>query len=702
MQKGVPNFPKQSGYSSQRYPLIIKSISAFTLLILALLLISSPAWANETINLTSDTLEYDQEQEISIAEGNAVLTRGPMQLRADRFFINSKLNTLKGLGDVTFTENGNTLFASEIEYDLSAERGVLLEGRLFLEAENYTLTGKRIERLGAGKMILHEAFFTACDCPEDPDWHIRAKSIRMTLGTYLIAKDIFFYADKTPILYLPYFVYPAITTRQTGLLIPRVGRSSTDGLRYDQDFFWAIAQNQDATFSLDHRSKKGVGGELEYRYVLSTESRGTFQAKRFHDVEKKLDYGAISYRHQQHFSNRIKFNLNARYATEDYYREISDFTSERALQKIESTASVTYRGDESFGYILAHYTQDLTSTTSTTTVQRLPEVGWHVIGHKIGPAFFDLHTTYISFLRKTDFDWERIKLSPRLSLPIRFSPHITATPWVAYRGIEYSRTLVLDRSFLRNITGTGIDLYNEWDATIGTTPIRFSEKLSYEEINADDAPYIPQADDMDKIRSRRAITLSLNPRSVWTSVRFTQTYNVAPAPSLLSNLRTEWSLTPVPSFSINTDAFYDWQNQDITAVNTNLRFSVSTNLKVFVGQRYTQGGTSPARGSLPQKGDTFNPFYLGDSQTTVPRVSFITGRLRAKLSDRITVAAEALYNGDTNQFAETHYGLLYERQCWLIALAYQDLTDRNEFFATVSLKGLGENLPKKFSHLFDF
>jgi LPS-assembly protein len=678
-----------------------------TAYITALLLIASPAWANEEINLTSDTLEYDQEQAISIAEGHAVLTRGPMQLRAGKFWINSKLNKLKGLGDVAFTENGNTLFASEIEYDLSAEQGVLLDGRLFLEAENYTLTGKRIERLGASKMILHEAFFTACDCPEDPDWHIRAKSIRMTLGTYLIAKDLFFYADKTPILYLPYFVYPAITNRQTGLLIPRVGRSSTDGFRYDQDFFWAISQNKDATFSLDHRSKKGVGGQLEYRYVSqgsyppSKESRGTFQAKRFHDVEKNLNPFAISYRHQQHFSNRIKFNLNARYATEDYYRELSDFTAEHALQKIESTAAVTYKGDESFGYILAHYTQDLTGTTSTTTLQRLPEVGWHVIGHKIGPAFFDLDMTYIRFLRKTDFDWERIKLSPRLSLPIRFSPHITATPWAEYRGIEYSRTLILDRSFLRNITGTGIDLHSEWDGTIGTTPLRFSKKLSYEEINADDNPNIPQADDTDKIHSRRAITLSLNPRSFWTSIRFTQTYNVEPAPSLLSNLRTEWSLTPAPSFSINTDAFYHWQNQDITAVNTNLRFSVRENLKVFVGQRYTQNGT------LPQRGDSFNPFYLGDSQT-VPRVSFITGRLWAKLSDRITIATEALYNGDTDQFAEIHYGLLYERQCWLIALAYQDLlggtatADRTEFFATVSLKGLGENLPKKFSHLFDF
>jgi hypothetical protein len=66
----------------------------------------------------------------------------------------------------------------------------------------------------------------------------------------------------------------------------------------------------------------------------------------------------------------------------------------------------------------------------------------------------------------------------------------------------------------------------------------------------------------------------------------------------------------------------------------------------------------------------------------------------------VTVATEAFYHGDTNSFSKIHYGLLYERKCWTIALSYQDLLDRNEFFVTVSLKGLGDNLPKKFSNLF--
>jgi len=660
------------------------------------LLFFSPAWANETITLTSDTLEYNQEDEISIAEGNATLTRGTMQLRANRLSVNSKLNHLKGFGDVTFKEESNTLFASEIEYNLTTEQGVLYDGRLFLEAENYTLTGKRIERLGPGSVTLHEAFFTACDCTtKDPDWHIQAKSIRMTLGNYLIVNDLFFYADKTPILYLPYFIYPAKTTRQTGLLIPHIGGSSTQGFRYNQDLFWAISENQDATFSLDYRGKKGVGSGIEYRYVLSEESRGTIQADRFHDTEKDKDRVAISYRHQQKFSNRIKFNLNAGYVTQDYYTELSNAISDRALQKIESNAALTYKGDESFGYLLAHYTQDLNNTNSTTTLQKLPEVGWHLIGHKMGLVFLDLDTAYTRFYRKDSPSWERVYVAPRLSLPLRFSTYVTATPWTAYRGIHYSYT----ENAFRKITATGIDFNSAWNGLLGKTPIHFSEKLTYEEIKADEATDIPQADEMDTIKSRRAITLSLQTRSQrsdrlgWVAARFTQSYDVTNDPHLLSDLRTEWSLTPLPSFAINTDLFYNWQDHDITAINTDVRFSVEERFKISIGQRHTQ------EGAHVQKGDTFNPFYLGDRQV-VPRVSFVTGRLKAKLSHHVTVATEAFYHGDTNSFSKIHYGLLYERQCWTIALSYQDLLDRNEFFVTVSLKGLGDNLPKQFSNLF--
>lgn len=672
---------------------------------LCFLAIYSAAWADEEINLTSESLEYRQEEDSYFAEGDAILTRGPIQLRARSLWFHGQAKQLKGVGGIVFTENGNTLFAKEIEYDFLTDKGVLLDGRLFLESANYTLTGRKIERLGLGKITLHEAFFTACDCPEDPDWHIKAASIRLTLGTYLTAKDVFFYADKTPIIYLPYFIYPVKTTRQTGFLIPHIGGSSTQGLRYNQDFFWAFSQNQDATFSLDYRDKKGVGSGIEYRYALSTETSGALQVERFHDIEKSssgtatANPVAIRYRHQQRFSDRIGFNLSARYVSaEDYYTELSDFTSERALQKLESNAALTYRGDESFGYLLARYTQDLTRTDNRATLlQRLPEAGWSLIGHKIGPVFLDLHTTYTRFDRKTDFDWERIDLSPAVSLPLRVVSGIGATPWVKFHGITYSRTLLSNRLLRRNITGIGIDVDSESTGTIWKSPVHFSKKLTYEEINADDQSNIPQADEIDQVHNRRSMTLSLNPRSVSTSIRFTETYNIDLTPSSsdrLSDVRTEWSITPSPFFSFNTDLFYHWQSQHVTAVNTDLRVGNREKLTLLVGQRYTQGGL------LPQKGDLLNPIYLGDHQTA-PRVAFITGHLRAKLSDRLTFATEAFYDTDTDRFAEIHYGLLYERQCWLVAMAYQDLLNRNEFLFTVSLKGLGETLPRQFAYLFE-
>ena len=478
---------------------------------------------------------------------------------------------------------------------------------------------------------------------------------------------------------------------------PHIGGSAVQGLRYNQDFFWAISQSYDATFSLDFRGKKGVGSGIEYRYLPSTDTRGTVQAERFHDIEKDSNRVAIRYRHQQRLSDRMNINLSARYVnTKDYFTELSDFTSERALQKIESNAALTYRGDESFGYLLARYTQDLTRTDNRATLQRLPEAGWNLIGHKIGPVFLDLHAVYTRFYRQTDFVWDRINLSPMLSLPLVWSSAMTVTPWAKYYQINYSRTVLADRSLRMDITGSGIDLDAKWSGTIGKNPIRFSKKLTYEAIKAEEISGIPQADDFDKIHNRRSLTLSVSPSVLSSSIRFTQTYNIdrdISSSARFSDLRTDMKIAPFPSLSIEAESFYHWQNQNVTAVNTNLRFHDQDKRMVSIGQRYTRGGL------LPQKGDLFNPFYLGDSQPA-PDVSFVTGRFMTKLSDKMTFAAEAFYSASADRFVEIHYGLLYERQCWLIALAYQDLFNKNEVLFTVSLKGLGENIPRPFAYLF--
>ncbi len=659
------------------------------------------------IDLTSDRLEYRHEEELYLAEGNTTLTQGSMQLRVNRLWFSNTTKQLKGEGNVAFQQGENTVFASEIDFNLVTGEGVLLNGNLFLEEEGYYLAGKRIERFPGNRYHLREASFTACDCPQHPDWQIRATSLRVTLQQYLVTKNLTFYANGLPVLYLPYFIYPAKTGRQSGVLIPSMGHSSRDGLRYNQELFWAIAQNKDATLSLDVREQKGVGGGLQYRYLVSKKTGGTIEAGFFSDTEKDQKHIAIRYQHRQRVTDRMRLHLDAQYLNrKDHFLELSDFTADRARQHIESTASLTYRGDQSFTYLLARYTETLTETPNDTLFQRLPEIGWSLIEHPVGPAYLKIDTTATHFFRRTGVTFDRIDLYPRLSLPLPIFSAITVTPFAGIRPIGYSQTALQDEPLYRNMTITGVDVTSAIEGQIGRKPLYLSKTLIYEEIRADDGLDLPQADDIDRIHARESVTLHLNPRLIKgdrafevAAIRLTETYNKEGAVGFvdgLSDLRAEALIRPSSLFALEIDTFYNWDREDVTAFQADLNIYAEDRIVVSLGERYTQGGV------VPQKGDPFNSIYLGDFLFPIPgRTEFVTGRFRVRLSDAMTLATQAYYDADLDRFVERHYGFLYLKQCWSVTLAYQQLLDRNEILFAVHLKGLGATFPKRFAYLFD-
>src|SRR3569832_1452309 len=179
--------------------------------------------------------------------------------------------------------------------DINTQLGVLYDAKLFIKSDNYYVEGEVMERVAVDRYELEGGSLTSCDCPEDPDWQLRGKKFRIHMDHYLVARDVVFYANGIPVFYLPYLVYPVKTERQSGFMIPRIGLSSRYGFRYSQDFYWVIAQNQDATISMDHRGSKGDGVGLQYRYVLAEESRGELKTDYFFDRDNKVGRWDLSY-----------------------------------------------------------------------------------------------------------------------------------------------------------------------------------------------------------------------------------------------------------------------------------------------------------------------------------------------------------------------------------------------------------------------
>ena len=92
-------------------------------------------------------------------------------------------------------------------------------GKIFIAQNHLYVKGEKIEKKGEATYRLENATVTTCD-GENPDWSLAASELDLTIDGYGVLKHGRFLTGDVPILYAPYFVFPAKTTRQSGFLFP--------------------------------------------------------------------------------------------------------------------------------------------------------------------------------------------------------------------------------------------------------------------------------------------------------------------------------------------------------------------------------------------------------------------------------------------------------------------------------------------------
>lgn len=631
-----------------------------------------------------------------------------MKIEADVVSLSNKTGSLVATGHIHFSDGDNRMSADRMEMDINTKLGVLYKGRLFIKAENYYMSGEKMERYDEHLYAFEEASFTACDCPEAPDWHIRARRMRLRVDQDIVARDVVFYVNQVPLFYSPYFKYP--THRQTGLLMPRLGYSSRQGLKIHQPLFWAISPHQDATFAWDHRGSQGNGIESEYRYVLSRETRGNLDANYFYDEEKRLGRWDIRYNHQQRLSSQTLAKLDLRYINErNNFLELSEQLAERSQQYIESNFFVSFRGNDLFAYLLTRYTLNLTTPNNNTTFQKLPEIGLSLIEHRMGktPLFLNVDSTAVNFWRTQGGTTQRIDYYPKITWPMALYRSVTLTPSIGFRETWYHP----DNGPIlrREIVPTGIELSGRFATSSRGWAYVTTPTLLYDYIHRSGHTDIPSFDDLDTLQGRNSATLfftqrlfHLNPsgeRVERLYLRLTESLRVRKMPSAPENqpahsdLRGEWKLTPSPLYSMSGDSFYNAQDHRMALWNTDVQINLPSYVTLSVGQRYNRAGL------ISKKGDLFNPSYLGDVETAA-RLWFWTGRLVIKTPWGVDLATRSYFDADLKKPVEMAYGLRFQSQCWGVILTYLDLQDRNELAFSIDLTGIGGPSSRKMTSLF--
>jgi len=332
------------------------------------------------VNLTADTLSYDEETGIAVAEGNVELVFGTRTMRADRVQYDSTTGEADLAGKVRYKDAGEEFAFDRITINLDSETGVLYNGTILISNSNYQIASRKIEKTGKSSFLIEKGMLTTCPCDPEPDWKFEVRRARVTLDQYAVGRDITFRIRGIPVLWLPWGAFPVKMTRQSGLLLPNFSSNRSRGYTLQVPYYQVVNRWSDATVTLDAMSRRGYRPEVEYRFALNPESVGAVRATLFRDRNENRSrgryYGENVFRSGPYTANAI---LEVP-ADPRYYLDLVDNNALVWARHARSEGFVSVTGAQSEHALSIVWNKDLQEIPGPdNTAQRVPEYTMRVL-----------------------------------------------------------------------------------------------------------------------------------------------------------------------------------------------------------------------------------------------------------------------------------------------------------------------------------
>jgi LPS-assembly protein len=421
-----------------------------------------------------------------IADDDVDIHYAGQRLRADHIEYNDETTEAFARGHARYDFENQHLEADEAHYNVGTGRGTFINVRGTVKIErqpNPTILvtdnplyfeARLVERFGNDFYIIHQAWITVCD-PRQPKWQFYAPRANVRLGKTMALVNANFRLFRVPLIWMPYATAPAGSKiRQSGLLVPVAGNSTSKGFVFGDEFYWAPVNWMDTTLGAEYLSRRGSG------------ERGQFRATPWENTTLRYDYfGVIDREHQggheQRFVMQSLLPHNWRFVAD--VNELSSLTfrlvfsptyGEAINSDIRSSTFLTnnFRG---FSFNLASINDNSflnTNPQQSVTLRNAPQARFgsveqqpwqHLpfyfgfdafagavkrddVGFAPSPTYLPIDTP--NFVGRTEF-------VPRVTVPFRFGPWFSASASAAFRSTYYGASLtpvgvVSTQSLMRN------------------------------------------------------------------------------------------------------------------------------------------------------------------------------------------------------------------------------------------------------------
>ena len=427
-----------------------------------------------------------REQDLIIAEKDVEIHYRDLEVFADRVEYNTKTKDILAEGNVVIRMPKEVVSAERVIGNLDTrmfkmeKASGMLQPTVFYRAEE-------VERREPNLYTLRGARLTTCS-QTVPRWEFSFRRAELVKGDYVSMWGALFRLKSVPVFYLPYMRYPLERERTTGFLSPEIGYTEHKGFTLSQSFYWAFARNMDLTLTADIYSARGIGGGLEYRYLLPGGMAGEarlylFRFRRDEFGQQPDNAYILRLNHSQPLPAGFRLVANVDYQSSfEFLREfdnnfrravVSNRRSEVYLARSWGTASLSARASRFETYFR--------SIDNSIVMTYLPQVNFSLASTPLwrgSPVYFTLGSSLTSW----EYGWSsayaegtqrkstNLTLNPVLSIPLRGLPWLDVMTSVAanfqYYGQSYqpntkrvSPEPLFDPRFSANVEIRGPKLY---------------------------------------------------------------------------------------------------------------------------------------------------------------------------------------------------------------------------------------------------
>jgi LPS-assembly protein len=216
--------------------------------------------------LRARQLVYDAQSRTYTAEGRVEIVQGDRRLTAEWAQVHETTQIALLKGNVVLVLEGDIFSGQEGSFNLVTRCGEMRGARLFLQRNHFHLDSALIRKTGDHTFYAEEATVTTCDA-DRPAWSFKTRKMSVVLEGAARGQGNTLRLGGVPVFFTPYLTLPALTKRQSGLLLPNVELSKASGTVLEFPIYWAISNHADATFYQNYLSKRGYmqGVDLRYR-----------------------------------------------------------------------------------------------------------------------------------------------------------------------------------------------------------------------------------------------------------------------------------------------------------------------------------------------------------------------------------------------------------------------------------------------------